>query len=241
MARYTGPRVKKARRYGAPIFANAAVLRMRRTGPPGPRPQRRRKVSDRGLQLNEKQKVRYAYGLMEKQFRRYYERAVRHPGVTGDQLMIALERRLDNVVFRLGLAGTRAQARQLVTHGLIAVNGRKAGHPQRRDLDRRRGRVQPPRQALQVPRDRAPGDPGPRNAGLARGRSRAARGARRHAARRGGTTSPTSIPTRSSSTTHADGASVPLPREPQRGAHWRLNCKPPCSAWRSPRTATPGS
>ena len=125
MARYTGPRVKKARRYGAPIFANAAVLRMRRTNPPGPRPLRRRKVSDRGLQLNEKQKVRYAYGLMEKQFRRYYERAVKHPGVTGDQLMISLERRLDNVVFRLGLAGTRAQARQLVTHGLIAVNGEK--------------------------------------------------------------------------------------------------------------------
>ena len=129
MARYTGPRVKKARRYGAPIFANAAVLRMRRTGPPGPRPQRRRKVSDRGLQLNEKQKVRYAYGLMEKQFRRYYDRAVRHPGVTGDQLMISLERRLDNVVFRLGLAGTRAQARQLVTHGLIAVNERKLDIP----------------------------------------------------------------------------------------------------------------
>ena len=125
MARYTGPRVKKARRYGAPIFANAAVLRMRRTNPPGPRPLRRRKVSDRGLQLNEKQKVRYAYGLMEKQFRRYYERAVQHSGVTGDELMISLERRLDNVVYRLGLAGTRAQARQLVTHGLIAVNGKK--------------------------------------------------------------------------------------------------------------------
>ena len=125
MARYTGPRVKKARRYGAPIFANAAVLRMRRTGPPGPRPARRRKVSDRGLQLMEKQKVRYAYGLMEKQFRRYYERAVQRPGVTGDELMISLERRLDNVVYRMGLAGTRAQARQLVTHGLIAVNGKK--------------------------------------------------------------------------------------------------------------------
>ncbi len=129
MARYTGPRVKKARRYGAPIFANAAVLRMRRTNPPGPRPLRRRKVSDRGLQLNEKQKVRYAYGLMEKQFRRYYERAVRHPGVTGDQLMISLERRLDNVVYRLGLAGTRAQARQLVTHGLVAVNDKKLDIP----------------------------------------------------------------------------------------------------------------
>ena len=125
MARYTGPRVKKARRYGAPIFANAAVLRMRRTAPPGPRPTRRRKVSDRGLQLMEKQKVRYAYGLMEKQFRRYYERAAQRPGVTGDELMVALERRLDNVVFRMGFAGTRAQARQLVTHGLIAVNGKK--------------------------------------------------------------------------------------------------------------------
>ena len=129
MARYTGPRVKKARRYGAPIFANAAVVRMRRTNPPGPRPLRRRKVSDRGLQWNEKQKVRFAYGLMEKQFRRYYERAVRHPGVTGDQLMISLERRLDNVVYRLGLAGTRAQARQLVTHGLIAVNDKKLDIP----------------------------------------------------------------------------------------------------------------
>ncbi len=129
MARYTGPRVKKARRYGAPIFANAAVVRMRRTNPPGPRPMRRRKVSDRGLQLNEKQKVRYAYGLMEKQFRRYYDRAVRRPGVTGDELMISLERRLDNVVFRLGLAGTRAQARQLVTHGLVAVNDKKLDVP----------------------------------------------------------------------------------------------------------------
>ena len=129
MARYTGPRVKKARRYGAPIFANAAVVRMRRTNPPGPRPMRRRKISDRGLQLNEKQKVRYAYGLMEKQFRRYYDRAVKRPGVTGDELMISLERRLDNVVFRLGLAGTRAQARQLVTHGLVAVNDKKLDVP----------------------------------------------------------------------------------------------------------------
>ena len=129
MARYTGPRVKKARRYGAPIFANAAVLRMRRQGPPGARPARRRKVSDRGLQLIEKQKVRFAYGLMEKQFRRYYERAAARPGVTGDNLMASLERRLDNVVYRMGFGGTRAQARQLVTHGLIAVNGKKLDVP----------------------------------------------------------------------------------------------------------------
>ena len=129
MARYTGPRVKKARRYGAPIFANAAVLRMRRQGPPGARPARRRKISDRGLQLIEKQKVRFAYGLMEKQFRRYYERAAGRPGVTGDNLMASLERRLDNVVYRIGFGGTRAQARQLVTHGLIAVNGKKLDVP----------------------------------------------------------------------------------------------------------------
>ncbi len=129
MARYTGPRVKKARRYGAPIFANAAVLRMRRQGPPGARPARRRKISDRGLQLIEKQKVRFAYGLMEKQFRRYYERAAARPGVTGDNLMASLERRLDNVVYRMGFGGTRAQARQLVTHGLIAVNGKKLDVP----------------------------------------------------------------------------------------------------------------
>ena len=143
---------------------------MRRTNPPGPRPLRRRKVSDRGLQLNEKQKVRYAYGLMEKQFRRYYERAVRHPGVTGDQLMISLERRLDNVVYRLGLAGTRAQARQLVTHGLIAVNDKKLDIPSAEDFGRRGDRLQRSRQALEVPRRPARGDPGARGARLARGR-----------------------------------------------------------------------
>lgn len=129
MARYTGPKVKKARRYGAPIFANAAVLKSRRQGPPGPRSFRRRKISDRGLQLIEKQKVRYAYGLMEKQFRRYYERAVSAPGVTGELLMRSLEQRLDNVVYRLGFAGTRDQARQLVTHGHIAVDGKKLDIP----------------------------------------------------------------------------------------------------------------
>jgi len=125
MARYTGPRVKKARRYGAPIFGNAAVAKTRRNYPPGPRSFRRRKISDRGQQLIEKQKVRFAYGLMEKQFRRYYERAVRRPGVTGDLLLQMLEQRLDNTVYRLGFGRTRDQARQLVTHGHIAVNGKK--------------------------------------------------------------------------------------------------------------------
>jgi small subunit ribosomal protein S4 len=90
---------------------------------------RRRKISDRGLQLIEKQKVRFAYGLMEKQFRHYYERASQRPGVTGEVLMLLLETRLDNVVYRLGFGSTRAQARQLVRHGHVAVDGRKLDIP----------------------------------------------------------------------------------------------------------------
>jgi small subunit ribosomal protein S4 len=125
MARYTGPKCRKCRRYGVSLCGKARCAIQRRQNPPGPRPLRRRKVSDRGLQLIEKQKVRYAYGLMEKQFRRYYDDAVRRPGVTGEILMRLLEERLDNVVYRLGFASTRPQARQLVTHGHIAVNGKK--------------------------------------------------------------------------------------------------------------------
>lgn len=93
---------------------------------------RRRKISDHGQQLIEKQKVRFAYGLMEKQFHHYYEWAVRRPGVTGELLMRALEERLDNVVYRLGFGRTRAQARQLVTHGLISVDGSKLDVPSAR-------------------------------------------------------------------------------------------------------------
>jgi small subunit ribosomal protein S4 len=104
----------------------------RRQTPPGPRSLRRRKVSDRGLQLIEKQKVRFAYGIMERQFRDYYEWAVRRPGVTGDLLMRRLEERLDNVVYRLGFASTRAQARQIVTHGLVSVDGKKLDVPSAR-------------------------------------------------------------------------------------------------------------
>ena len=129
MARYTGPRCRKCRRYGVSLCGKARCALVRRQNPPGPRPLRRRKVSDRGLQLIEKQKVRFAYGLMEKQFRRYYDRAARRPGVTGDELMRLLEERLDNVVYRLGLASTRQQARQLVTHGHIAVNDKKLDIP----------------------------------------------------------------------------------------------------------------
>jgi len=92
-------------------------------------PGRRRRVSDRGLQLMEKQKVRYTYGLLEGQFRRFFAQAERQPGITGENLQVLLERRLDNVVYRLGFADSRAQARQLVQHGHFMLNGRKTDIP----------------------------------------------------------------------------------------------------------------
>lgn len=129
MARYTGPKCRKCRRYGVSLCGSAKCAILRRPQPPGPRSTRRRKISDRGLQLIEKQKVRFAYGLMEKQFRKYYEHAAARPGVTGELLMQSLEQRLDNVVYRLGFASSRAQARQLVTHGHVAVDGQKLDIP----------------------------------------------------------------------------------------------------------------
>ncbi len=132
MARYTGPKCRKCRRYGASLCGTVKCALTKRQQPPGPRSLRRRKISDRGQQLIEKQKVRFAYGIMERQFRDYYEWAVRHPGVTGELLMRRLEERLDNVIFRLGFASTRAQARQLVTHGLVAVDGKKLDVPSAR-------------------------------------------------------------------------------------------------------------
>lgn len=129
MARYTGPKCRKCRRYGVSLCGTAKCAVIRRPNPPGPRSMRRRKISDRGQQLIEKQKVRYAYGLMEAQFHHYYERASQRPGVTGELLMQSLEMRLDNVVYRMGFGRTRAQARQLVRHGLVAVNGRKLDIP----------------------------------------------------------------------------------------------------------------
>ena len=90
---------------------------------------RRRRISDRGLQLIEKQKVRYSYGVLERQFRRIFAQAEKQPGITGDNLLVLLERRLDNVVYRLGFADSRAQARQLVQHGHIMLNGRKTDIP----------------------------------------------------------------------------------------------------------------
>jgi len=101
----------------------------RRPKPPGQQPMRRRRLSDRGVQLREKQKARYSYGILERQFRRFFAESERQAGITGENLLVLLERRLDNVVFRLGFADSRAQARQLVQHGHIMLNDRKTDIP----------------------------------------------------------------------------------------------------------------
>lgn len=126
MARYKGPRIRISRRFGQPIFGPSKYLE-RRAYPPGVHgPKKsRRKTSDYGLGLVEKQKLRYQYGLLERQFRRVFEMARKKRGVTGETMLQLLETRLDNVVFRMGLATTRPFARQLVNHGHIRVNGRK--------------------------------------------------------------------------------------------------------------------
>lgn len=142
MARYTGPVCKLCRREGVKLFLKgdrcmtSKCAMERRAYPPGEHGStrgrgrgRRRKPSDYALQLREKQKVRRIYGVLERQFRRYYAEAERMPGLTGGNLLQLLERRLDNVVYRLGLADSRAQARQLVCHGHFAVNGRKMDIP----------------------------------------------------------------------------------------------------------------
>ncbi|MCU0784442.1 MAG: 30S ribosomal protein S4 [Verrucomicrobia bacterium] len=129
MARYTGPRVRISRRFGLPIFGPSKYLERRNYGPGVHGPKSRRKHTDYGLGLIEKQKLRYYYGLMERQFRGVYEKALKRRGVTGEQMLQILETRLDNVVFHLGLATTRAAARQMVAHGHITVNGRKVSIP----------------------------------------------------------------------------------------------------------------
>ena len=129
MARYTGPRTKKSRRYGVPLFGPHKALE-RRNYPPGMHGDKgRRKQSEYATALGEKQKLRLMYGLLEKQFRRYYEIALQRRGVTGETLLQLLETRLDNVVFHLGFGNTRAAARQLVGHGHVTVNGRKVSIP----------------------------------------------------------------------------------------------------------------
>ena len=129
MARYTGPRVRISRRFGVPIFGPSKYLERRNYGPGMHGPKSRRKHTDYGLGLIEKQKLRYYYGLMERQFRGVYEKALKRRGVTGEQMLQILETRLDNVVFHLGFANTRAAARQMVSHGHITVNGRKVDVP----------------------------------------------------------------------------------------------------------------
>ncbi|MEM1085934.1 MAG: 30S ribosomal protein S4 [Verrucomicrobiota bacterium] len=130
MARYTGPRAKLSRRFGVALFGSSKALE-RRNFPPGQHGLRagRKKKSDYSIALGEKQKLRFQYGVLEKQFRGYYEEAASRRGVTGEVLLQLLETRLDNVCFRLGFGNTRAAARQLVNHGHVLVNGKKVDIP----------------------------------------------------------------------------------------------------------------
>jgi len=134
MARYTAAVCRLCRRSGEKLMLKGSrcftkCTLDKRSTPPGQQFARRRRISDRGLQLRKKQKARYAYGIMERQFRRLFAQAERQSGITGDNLLVLLERRLDNVVYRLGFADSRAQARQLVQHGHILLNGRKTNIP----------------------------------------------------------------------------------------------------------------
>jgi small subunit ribosomal protein S4 len=129
MARYTGPRTKIARKFGAPIFGADKVL-SKKNYPPGQHGNsRKRKTSEYGIQLREKQKAKYTYGVLEKQFRKMFDKASRSKGITGEVLLQLLESRLDNVVFRLGLAPTRAAARQLVSHRHVVLDGKVVNIP----------------------------------------------------------------------------------------------------------------
>ena len=125
MAKNMQPYLKRCRTLGI----SPAVMGVNKESNRNPGPQRRPKKSEYALQLTEKQKVKFVYGVLEKQFRAYYEKAARMKGNTGDELMTLLERRLDNVVFRLGLANTRREARQLVNHGHFTVNGKRVNIP----------------------------------------------------------------------------------------------------------------
>ena len=130
MARYTGPKTRIARKFGEAIFGADKVL-SKKNYPPGQHglARKRKKVSEYGTQLSEKQKAKYTYGLLEKQFSRTYEQAARMGGITGENLLKLLECRLDNVVYRLGFANSRRQARQLVNHGHFTVNGSRVNIP----------------------------------------------------------------------------------------------------------------
>jgi small subunit ribosomal protein S4 len=135
MARYRGPREKLSRREGVELFLKGERLAAgksaleRRPYPPGEHGRGRQRHSEYRLQLREKQKAKRYYGVLERQFRRYFEKATRESGATGENLLRQLERRLDNVLYRLGFASTRAQARQFVAHGHVRVNGAKVDRP----------------------------------------------------------------------------------------------------------------
>lgn len=136
MGRYTGPRCKLCRREMTPLMlkgqrclTDKCPLKGKKKYPPGPPRKRRAKMSDYAVQLREKQKIRRSYGLLEKQFRLLFQDALQKKGVTGDNLMSLLERRLDNVVFRMGFASSRSQARQLVRHKHVLVDGKSVDIP----------------------------------------------------------------------------------------------------------------
>tara|TARA_X000000368_G_scaffold219231_1_gene172968 strand:+ start:114 stop:719 length:606 start_codon:yes stop_codon:yes gene_type:complete len=129
MARYTGPKSKISRKYGEPIFGDTKALE-KKPHPPGQHGRgRRRKKSEYAIQLAEKQKAKYLYGILEKQFRNMFDKATRKDGITGENLLQLLEARLDNIVYRLGIAPTRRSARQLVVHKHITVNGNLVNIP----------------------------------------------------------------------------------------------------------------
>ena len=133
MARYLGPTCKLSRREGTDLFLKSGVRplesKCRAESAPGQHGQRRGRLSDYGVQLREKQKVRRIYGVLEKQFRNYYKAAANIKGNTGENLLTLLEQRLDNVVYRMGFGATRAESRQLVAHNAITVNGQKVNIP----------------------------------------------------------------------------------------------------------------
>ena len=129
MARYTGPRTKRSRRARQLLDENKAKYFDRRPYPPGQHGRGRIRESQYQIQLREKQKLRFMYGVLEKQFRKYYKNAAKKSGITGTNLLVILETRLDNVVYRAALANTRPQARQLVNHGHFLVNGKKVDIP----------------------------------------------------------------------------------------------------------------
>ncbi|RUO57364.1 30S ribosomal protein S4 [Pseudidiomarina insulisalsae] len=133
MARYLGPKLKLSRREGTDLFLKSGVRaidsKCKLESAPGQHGARRGRLSDYGLQLREKQKVRRMYGVLEKQFRNYYKEAARIKGNTGENLLQLLEQRLDNVVYRMGFASTRAEARQLVSHKAVVVNGQVVNIP----------------------------------------------------------------------------------------------------------------